>query len=168
MLKLFKKFQTEPIPANLSSGLEIQACPSTMNRPLNGGSPSPHSADSNAPTSSQSLISSALQSSRQSLLHDGQITPSISLIPIKQVRCVFLAFNSKSMLFSWLLTKKSIHIILSTLTYEYEIMNKKSLYYIGTELWWLWKPIKIASATKWWSTICVAKLELDHNKFRWI
>lgn len=57
-----------------------------MNRPLNGGSPSPHSADSNAPTSSQSLISSALQSSRQSLLHDGQITPSISLIPIKQVR----------------------------------------------------------------------------------
>lgn len=79
--------QTEPLPTSISSALlDMQA--STVNsshRPLNGGSPSPHSADSNsnAPSSSQSLISSALQNSRH---HDGQITPSISLIPIKQVR----------------------------------------------------------------------------------
>lgn len=94
-----KCLQAEPIPANMSSGLEIQACPSAMNRPLNGGSPSPHSADSNAPTSSQSLISSALQSSRQSLLHDGQITPSISLIPIKQVGYRFKLFIFKCFFF---------------------------------------------------------------------
>lgn len=89
--------QSEPIPASISSALEIQPCPSTMNRPLNGGSPSPHSADSNAPTSSQSLISSALQSSRQNLLHDSsQITPSISLIPIKQVfKCKTICIQSK-------------------------------------------------------------------------
>lgn len=80
------------MPTSLSSALEIQSCPSILNRPLNGGSPSPHSTDSNsnAPTSSQSLISNALQSTRN-LLHDGQITPSISLIPIKQV-CYSLIF----------------------------------------------------------------------------
>lgn len=76
----------------VSSVLEIQPCPSTMNsnRPSNGGSPSPHSADSNsnAPTSSQSLIGSVLQNSRH-LIADGQITPSISLIPIKQVYNTF-------------------------------------------------------------------------------
>lgn len=77
------------MPASISSALlDIQqSSANSSNRPLNGGSPSPHSADSNsnAPSSSQSLISSALQNSRH-LLHDGQITPSISLIPIKQVR----------------------------------------------------------------------------------
>lgn len=78
-----------------------------MNRPLNGGSPSPHSADSNAPTSSQSLISSALQSSRQSLLHDGQITPSISLIPIKQV-CTF------EKLFIFILSKELLDYLLKS------------------------------------------------------
>lgn len=53
---------------------------------MNGGSPaSPHSADSNSniPSSSQSLIGNVIQNSRH-LLVDGQITPSISLIPIKQ------------------------------------------------------------------------------------
>lgn len=54
---------------------------------MNGGSPaaSPHSADSNSnvPSSSQTLIGNVIQNSRH-LLVDGQITPSISLIPIKQ------------------------------------------------------------------------------------
>lgn len=73
-------------------GLEIH--------PTNGGSPaSPHSADSNsnAPTSSLSLLPGLVQSSRHLLLttssnnnnsdNSSSITPSISLIPIKQVRC---------------------------------------------------------------------------------
>lgn len=49
--------------------------------PMNGGSPSPHSVDSNsnAPSSTHALANS------RNLLLDGQITPSISLIPIKQV-----------------------------------------------------------------------------------
>lgn len=80
--------KNEPMPASVSSALEIQPCPSSISshRPSNGGSPSPHSADSNsnAPSSSQSIIGSVLQNSRH-LLNDGQITPSISLIPIKQV-----------------------------------------------------------------------------------
>lgn len=84
----FFLLQSEPMGANVSSALEIQPCPSSMNnnRPLNGESPSPHSADSNsnAPSSSQSLMGNVLQNSRHLLL-DGQITPSISLIPIKQV-----------------------------------------------------------------------------------
>lgn len=78
------------MPTSVSSALEIQPCGSVITncRPVNGGSPSPspHSADSNsnAPSSSQSLIGNVLQNSRHLLL-DGQITPSISLIPIKQV-----------------------------------------------------------------------------------
>lgn len=75
---------------NVSSALEIQPCSLATNssHPLNGDSPSPHSADSNsnAPSSSQSLIGSVLQSTRHHLMLDGPITPSISLIPIKQVR----------------------------------------------------------------------------------
>lgn len=64
--------------------MEIKPC-GNSGRP--NGTSSPHSADSNsnAPTSSQSLIGNVLQNSRHLLL-DGQITPSISLIPIKQVR----------------------------------------------------------------------------------
>lgn len=85
--------QTEPMPTSVSSALEIQPCGSVMSncRPVNGGSPSPHSADSNsnAPSSSQSIIGSVLQNSRHLLL-DGQITPSISLIPIKQVSFQFI------------------------------------------------------------------------------
>lgn len=52
---------------------------------MNGSPASPHSADSNSniPSSSQSLIGNVIQNSRH-LLVDGQITPSISLIPIKQ------------------------------------------------------------------------------------
>ncbi|GAB0096086.1 1-phosphatidylinositol 3-phosphate 5-kinase [Sergentomyia squamirostris] len=76
-------FAGDPAPTN-STGLEIQPCPST-NHP-NGGSPSsPHSADSNsnAPSSSHSLMPSLAQSSRH-MLGEGNITPSISLIPIKQ------------------------------------------------------------------------------------
>lgn len=80
--------------ANVGTGLEIQPCSLTTNsgHPLNGGdSPSPHSADSNSnvPSSSQSLIGSVLQSARHHLMLEAQITPSISLIPIKQV-CISL------------------------------------------------------------------------------
>lgn len=48
---------------------------------MNGSPASPHSADSNSniPSSSQSLLGNS-----RHLLVDGQITPSISLIPIKQ------------------------------------------------------------------------------------
>ncbi|XP_055691636.1 zinc finger protein ztf-16 [Lutzomyia longipalpis] len=76
-------FAGDPAPTN-STGLEIQPCPSSGHP--NGGSPSsPHSADSNsnAPTSSHSLMPSMGQSSRH-MLGEGNITPSISLIPIKQ------------------------------------------------------------------------------------
>jgi len=78
-------YKSEPLATSMNSSLEIQPCATTINRPLNGGSPSPHSADSNSnmPSSSQSIIGNALQNSRN-LHHDGQITPSISLIPIKQ------------------------------------------------------------------------------------
>lgn len=79
-----ENYVCDPTPANATSSLEIQPRPSS--RP-NGGSPSsPHSADSNsnAPTSSHSLLSGLAQSSRHLLL-DTSITPSISLIPIKQV-----------------------------------------------------------------------------------
>ncbi|XP_055703465.1 zinc finger protein ztf-16 isoform X2 [Phlebotomus papatasi] len=75
--------QGDPAPTN-STGLEIQPCPSSGHP--NGGSPSsPHSADSNsnAPSSSHSLMPSVAQSSRH-MLGEGNITPSISLIPIKQ------------------------------------------------------------------------------------
>lgn len=74
----------------MSSALEIKPC-GTINRP--NGTTSPQSADSNsnAPTSSQSLIGNVLHSSRH-LLVDGQITPSISLIPIKQVRSANVAY----------------------------------------------------------------------------
>lgn len=75
-------FKTEPGQPNVSSALEVQQC-GTSNRP--NGTSSPHSVDSNsnAPSSSQSLIGSVLQNSRH-LLVESQITPSISLIPIKQ------------------------------------------------------------------------------------
>lgn len=54
---------------------------------LNGTASSPHSADSNAPTSSQqSLLGSVISNVRNLLAEGGQITPSISLIPIKQVQ----------------------------------------------------------------------------------
>lgn len=56
---------------------------------LNGGTTSPNSADSNsnAPTSSQQslLLSTVISNVRNMLAEGGQITPSISLIPIKQV-----------------------------------------------------------------------------------
>lgn len=64
---------------------------------MNGASPaqSPQSADSNsnAPTSSlSSMLPALVQSNRHSLLaasdSNASITPSISLIPIKQVRTV--------------------------------------------------------------------------------
>lgn len=76
--------QSELMATSMNSTNDIQS--TTLNRPLNGGSPSPHSADSNSnmPSSSQSIIGNALQNSR-GLHHDGPITPSISLIPIKQV-----------------------------------------------------------------------------------
>ena len=71
-------------PTNsISSALDIKA----IVRPSTGGSPSsPHSADSNAPYSSHgsSLLPSTVQSSRH-IIFDNSITPSISLIPIKQV-----------------------------------------------------------------------------------
>ncbi len=73
------------VSATTSSGLDIQA----IVRPINhSGSPSsPHSADSNSniPSSSHtSMLSSAAQNSRH-MIFDSSITPSISLIPIKQV-----------------------------------------------------------------------------------
>lgn len=70
---------------NATTALEIQSCSPALNsKPLNGSSSSPHSADSNSntPSSSQSLITTH---SSRNLMMDGQITPSISLIPIKQV-----------------------------------------------------------------------------------
>uniref|UniRef100_A0A182MX64 C2H2-type domain-containing protein n=1 Tax=Anopheles culicifacies TaxID=139723 RepID=A0A182MX64_9DIPT len=88
---------TSSSSATISSALDIQA----IVRPSNGGTPtvassgspagSPHSADSNAPSSSQSSSSSTtttmlptlVQSSRH-IIFDNPITPSISLIPIKQ------------------------------------------------------------------------------------
>lgn len=79
-----ENFVCNPTPPNSTSGLEIQPCPSSR---INGGSPSsPHSVDSNsnAPSSSHSLIPALVHSSRHLLL-DTSITPSISLIPIKQV-----------------------------------------------------------------------------------
>jgi IKAROS family zinc finger protein len=72
---------------SISSGLDIQA----IVRPSNGCSPaSPHSADSNSnvPSSSHSLMQSAVNNSRH-LLFENSITPSISLIPIKQVKYSF-------------------------------------------------------------------------------
>ena len=89
---------TSSTSATISSALDIHA----IVRPSNGGTPnvastgspvgSPHSADSNAPSSSQSSSSSTtntmlptlVQSSRH-IIFDNPITPSISLIPIKQV-----------------------------------------------------------------------------------
>ncbi|KXJ80434.1 hypothetical protein RP20_CCG024992 [Aedes albopictus] len=73
--------RSTPTPS-ISSGLDIKA----IVRPPNGGSPSsPHSADSNAPSSSHlsSMLPSQVQSSRH-IIFDNSITPSISLIPIKQ------------------------------------------------------------------------------------
>uniref|UniRef100_A0A182P7N4 C2H2-type domain-containing protein n=1 Tax=Anopheles epiroticus TaxID=199890 RepID=A0A182P7N4_9DIPT len=88
---------TSSSSVTISSALDIQA----IVRPANGGTPtiassvspagSPHSADSNAPSSSQSSSSSTtntmlptlVQSSRH-IIFDNPITPSISLIPIKQ------------------------------------------------------------------------------------
>lgn len=98
VVPLRSHMQPEPIPTSLSSALDLQCA--TIQRPLNGGSPSPHSTDSNsnAPTSSQSLIGNALAQSTRSLL-DGPITPSISLIPIKQVSFPFIVsfrFGSRS------------------------------------------------------------------------
>lgn len=75
------------VTATTSSGLDIQA----IVRPIttNGGSPvSPQSADSNSnvPSSSHpSMQSNEVQNSRH-LIYENTIKPSISLIPIKQVR----------------------------------------------------------------------------------
>lgn len=80
--KFFKYFQCEPPTNSTNTGLDIQPCPP------NGNSPSsPHSADSNsnAPTSSHSLIPTSVVNSSRHLLLENSITPSISLIPIKQV-----------------------------------------------------------------------------------
>jgi IKAROS family zinc finger protein len=66
-----------------SGGLDIQA----IVRPTNGCSPaSPNSADSNSnvPSSSHSLMQSVVTNSRH-MMYENSITPSISLIPIKQV-----------------------------------------------------------------------------------
>ncbi|XP_037048837.1 zinc finger protein ztf-16 [Bradysia coprophila] len=76
-------FKPDQGTISVSSALEIKPC---LSNRMNGGSPaSPHSADSNSnvPSSSQSLLGNVIQNSRH-LLVDGQITPSISLIPIKQ------------------------------------------------------------------------------------
>lgn len=79
--------QPTTVTATTSTGLDIQA----IVRPLNtsGGSPpSPQSADSNSniPSSSHSsIMTNEVQSSRH-LLFENAIKPSISLIPIKQVR----------------------------------------------------------------------------------
>lgn len=93
-LNFLKFFQCDPLPTNSSSSastsLDIQ--PSSCQSRPNGGSPSsPHSADSNsnnAPTSSHqtTIITSAIVQNSRHLMLDSSITPSISLIPIKQVR----------------------------------------------------------------------------------
>lgn len=95
----------EPIcgQMNVSSALEIKVCEAGSlmggRRSRNGagdgllgasGAVSPQSADSNssAPTSSQqTVLGAVLQSPARQMLQE-QIKPSISLIPIKQVRCV--------------------------------------------------------------------------------
>lgn len=85
-------------PANNSSSGHGNGSSGTTNKlevHTNGASPaqSPQSADSNsnAPTSS---LPALVQSSRHSLLaasdSNASITPSISLIPIKQVRVVII------------------------------------------------------------------------------
>lgn len=80
---------------NVSSGLEIKVCEagSMMGvRLKNGGSGqgavSPQSADSNssAPTSSQQTVLGAVLQNPSRQMTQEQIKPSISLIPIKQVR----------------------------------------------------------------------------------
>lgn len=80
-LYVFVSIQPDQGTISVSSALEIKPC---LSNRMNG-SPSPHSADSNSniPSSSQSMIGNVIQNSRH-LLVDGQITPSISLIPIKQ------------------------------------------------------------------------------------
>ncbi len=78
----FFLYQPDQGTISVSSALEIKPC---LSNRMNGSPASPHSADSNSnvPSSSQSLIGNVIQNSRH-LLVDGQITPSISLIPIKQ------------------------------------------------------------------------------------
>lgn len=77
--------QNSSVSATTSSGLDIQAIVRPIN---NSGSPSsPHSADSNSniPSSSHSSVLSSLAQNSRHLMFDSSITPSISLIPIKQV-----------------------------------------------------------------------------------
>jgi IKAROS family zinc finger protein len=80
--------QPTTVTATTSSGLDIQAIVRPM--PSHNGSPSsPQSADSNSnvPSSSHSsIITNEVQSSRH-LIFENAIKPSISLIPIKQVKC---------------------------------------------------------------------------------
>lgn len=76
--------QSASVTATTSSGLDIHA----IVRPHQKGSPaSPQSADSNSniPSSSHSSILANAVSSRHHMF-ENSITPSISLIPIKQVR----------------------------------------------------------------------------------
>ena len=83
--------QPTTVTATTSSGLDIQAIVRPINN-TNGGSPSsPQSADSNSnvPSSSHSsILTNEVQSSRH-LIFENAIKPSISLIPIKQVRIFF-------------------------------------------------------------------------------
>lgn len=85
--------QPTTVTATTSSGLDIQAIVRPM--PSHNGSPSsPQSADSNSnvPSSSHSsIITNEVQSSRH-LIFENAIKPSISLIPIKQVKCLVHIF----------------------------------------------------------------------------
>lgn len=96
----FLLIQTDTGIPKTSTSLDIKP----TNGP-NGISPSsPQSADSNSnvPSSSHSTLQSLVQSSRSNQI-DSHITPSISLIPIKQVKLrtkrKIKEMNSKSFFF---------------------------------------------------------------------
>lgn len=84
--------QPTTVTATTSSGLDIQAIVRPLNNSSGGSPPSPQSADSNSnvPSSSHSsIMTNEVQSSRH-LIFENAIKPSISLIPIKQVRLHYL------------------------------------------------------------------------------
>ena len=100
--------QPTTVTATTSTGLDIQAIVRPMNS--NGSPSSPQSADSNSnvPSSSHSSIATQEVQSSRHLIFENAIKPSISLIPIKQVKCrqlsvVLFLFLAKFSMKAWLL-----------------------------------------------------------------